>query len=83
MLYVFMQIEPACYLVITKCISPKEIKYFEERKKDSSSEIVDDIKQGRLPAGYADRLNEVAIKMLELLSFNRIIERAFKAPPMH
>ena len=39
--------------------------------------MMDDIKQGKLPTGFADRYVEEAHRTIELLSFNKVLDKAF------
>lgn len=68
--------------MLTKCVVAKDIKHFQEKNKVSPEIRVvmfEDIKSGKLPAGFESKYVDLAQTMLDLLSFNRIIDRSFRA----
>lgn len=80
MIYLFALVEPGIYLVLTKCVMAKDIKNWQDKQKcpaDQRATMLDDLKQGLLPTGFELSYTEMVNETLALLSFNKVLEKAF------
>ena len=80
MIYLFALVEPGIYLVLTKCVMAKDIKNWQDKQKcsaDQRATMLDDLKQGLLPPGFELSYTEMVNETLALLSFNKVLEKAF------
>lgn len=48
MLYLFAQVEPAYYLIMTKCVMPKDIKSFQDHANQQRAPVVESLKNSKL-----------------------------------